>query len=191
MDEETREFFGRIIRLSLTDEDDVLLWFLVLETVISDVQLLQNDAEVKMPLYLEVGACSHWHRPHQTTWKPGGGFAYPSGYGGGHSMGPFGWPEHDTFVLFRWRPKKKQWRLVLPIYETKRKLICRVSIPTRTARHNQAAVRVVWSPGSPQNARRKLEILYGFRKREGDWKCVASRGFPRLSFEPKEEVGNE
>lgn len=191
MNEEMLSVFERAIRPDLTEEDDISLWLVVLQTLLPDIKLLQDDASARTALYLEIGACSHWLRPHQTRWTQGGGFAFPSGYESGNSCSRSGLPRHDWFVLFRWQAQAKQWQIVPPKYGSETKLICRVSIPTRTARHNQAAVCVWWLPGSPQNTRRKLTLLYGFRKKNGKWECVASAGFPHLQYEPNPKAARK
>jgi hypothetical protein len=178
MDEELLSRYKWAIEGGLTEEDDIDLWVNVLETLLPEIELLKPENYKKPALYLQVGACSHWYRPHQTRWTADGGFAYPSGYGGGHSVGWSGLPEHEWFILFHWDEEKNRWKLIKPKFVDKRKLVCRVSIPTRTARHNQAAVHVFWSPGSPKEPDKKLTLLYGFRKKDGKWQCVASHSFP-------------
>ena len=54
----------------------------------------------------------------------------------------------------------------------KRKLNVRVAIPSRSTKHNQAAIHTVWTPGTPMKPRQKLNRLYGFRKFGADWTCV-------------------
>ena len=192
MNEEMLSVFEQAIRPNLAEEDDISLWLTVLQTLLRDIKLLQDDANIKTALYLEIGACSHWLRPHQTRWTQGGGFALPSGYQeDGRTFGRSGLPRHDWFVLFRWQNETKQWQTAPSKYDSERKLLCRISVPTRTARHDQAAVRVWWLPGSPQNTRRKSTLLYGFRKKSEKWECVASAGFPRLRYEPKSKVSRK
>jgi hypothetical protein len=106
---------------------------------------------------MEVGACSHWNRPHQTRWTAAGGFAYPEGY-------KTNFPELDWSLIFlfrrdKWIPAEK-----LP---AKRIKLFRVAIPSRTARHNQAAIHARWSTGAKTN-------LFGLRKLRGEWECVAA-----------------
>ena len=46
-------------------------------------------------------------------------------------------------------------------------MFLRVVIPSRTARHKQAAIYTRWHPGDET-------ILYGFRMLDGKWQCVAA-----------------
>ncbi len=46
----------------------------------------------------------------------------------------------------------------------------RVTIPSRTKRHQQAAVHTLWHTG-----KEKELVFYGFRRREQEWICTASR----------------
>jgi hypothetical protein len=99
------------------------------------------------------GACSHWLRPHQTRWTKAGGFAYPDGYRNFE-------PEFDWSVVLLFRDE--QW---VPVAR-KRPTFLHVVIPSRTARHKQAAIYTRWLPA-------KETILYGFRQLDGKWRCVA------------------
>jgi hypothetical protein len=103
-----------------------------------------------------VGACSHWLRPHQTRWTKAGGFAYPEGYRNYK-------PEFDWKVILLFRDK--QWVPVVRL-PGKGLTFFSVIIPSRTARHRQAVIYTRWHPGE--------EVLYGFRKLDGKWQCVAA-----------------
>jgi hypothetical protein len=104
-----------------------------------------------------LGACSHWLRPHQTRWTASGGFAYPEGH-------REGLPELDWSLILAFR--NRQWVPLskLPVKNLK---VLRVALPSRTARHNQAAVDARWSPGEET-------VLSGFRKANEKWGCVAA-----------------
>lgn len=148
--------FGAIEAILSTD-DDPQLWKAAL-SVVSDEFLQRYKRESKNKSWgVVVGACSHWLRPHQTRWTKAGGFAYPAGY---RSYKPeFDW---SVTLLFR----DEQW---VPAVGTpkKRPTLLRVVIPSRTVRHKQAAIYTRWHPGAET-------ILYGFRKLDGDWQCVAA-----------------
>ena len=168
----TESEFESIVRPFLTDEDDPKLWAMVFETLAHDFEALHSIESSKHEIFLQIGACSHWLRPHQTRWTAAGGFAAPVGYQGNSAYG-HGLPEFDWFVILYRDQKESRW-LQAEKFFGKRKLICRVALPTRTMRHNQAAINAIWSPGTPTNPDRKLEVHYGFRKVAGEWKCVAS-----------------
>lgn len=138
----------------LTGDDDPELWAVVLDTVLLEL-------EPKPGMAVEVGRCSHWLRPHQCWWIADGSFACPIGYGGG-GRPPL--PQFDWSVSLRWTGE---------VWEpTKRQSVrysLRVTIPSRTTRHAQAAVHTLWMTGREKQVR-----FYGFRKRSGSWTCTAA-----------------
>jgi hypothetical protein len=150
------------VRPNLGDEDDEELW----RTVIS---VLAEEFERRVSLkdthaFLWIGACSHWLRPHQSTWVQGGGFAWPAGYGDNAGFGHRGLPQFEWSVKFRflhgsWQKAER--------FSGKQKTILRVAVPTRTARHAQAAIHSVWL--RPRNKR----MFWGFRKLGEEWRPVA------------------
>jgi hypothetical protein len=85
-----------------------------------------------------------------------------------------GLPEFDWFVVVHWNREAKKWQMVTPKFFGKKKLVFRIALPTRSLRHQQAAVHTIWSPGSPDRPDRKIEPLYGFRKLNGQWQCVTN-----------------
>jgi hypothetical protein len=141
----------------LATEDDPELWRVALETILGDVEKQQD-------MMVEIGSCSHWLRPHGSTWMADGGFAAPVGYGSG--SGGFSYralPQFDWSVMLKW--SGEEWQLA------KRKSArhaLRITIPSRTRRHRQAAVHTLW-----MTEREKQVRFYGFRKRDGEWKCTA------------------
>jgi hypothetical protein len=141
----------------LNDQDDPDMWRIALDTILSDLV-----AEPGM--VVEVGACSHWLRPHQSRWSADGGFALPTGYGsgkGGYSMEAL--PQFDWSVTLGWSGER--WESV-PRSSVRHAV--RVSIPSRTRRHRQAAVHTVWLTGKEKQRR-----FYGFRSKDGEWRCTA------------------
>lgn len=157
----------------LAPEDDGDFWSAALAVLLHDVETEWGDARSKPEIYAQIGACSHWLRPHQTRWTAAGGFAWPSGYGGfGYSR--LGLPEFDWFVLLRRDADSQSWRPVEKLTGKKR-LILRAALPTRTKRHPQAAVHTIWTPGRLAGRKKGFSRVYGFRKLEGAWQCVASR----------------
>jgi hypothetical protein len=144
----------------LTDDDDPELWRLVVDTVLSDLAP-QPDALV------QIGRCSHWLAPHQYRWQADGGFACPMGYGaGGFSLQ--GLPEFDWSAIFRWTGEV--WE---PVSASSVRYALRLSIPSRTRHHRQAAVHSLWMTG-----KEKVRRFYGFRNRQGAWQCTAISSFP-------------
>lgn len=172
MDVLTESEFESLIRPYLSSEDDPNFWVAALGTLVHDFESFYPHESKGYEIFLQVGACSHWLRPHHTRLTAAGGFAYPSGYlGGGFSRD--GLPEFDWFVVFHRDRKEDRWVQVDKFF-SKRKLVCRVALPTRTSRHNQAAINILWSPGTPDSPDKKRAMYYGFRKVDGEWKCVAS-----------------
>ncbi len=138
----------------LTEVDDLALWQVVLDTILSDVRKV-------IGMVVEVGRCSHWLRPHQTRWTADGGFAWPTGYGG-TAYSRSGLPLFDWSVELEWNGE--QWQLAslssaIPSV--------RVTVPARTNRHQQAAVHTLWMKG---HAERRF---YGFRKKSNRWQLTA------------------
>jgi len=146
-----------LIEAKLGKEDDPLFWKSAL-SVLAD-EFLQRYVEEgkRRERVIVVGACSHWVRPHNSCWTATGGFAVPEGYK--DSMPEFDWSMTLVFREQQWTPVQK-----LPGKNVK---VFRVSIPTRTARHKQAAIHTRWLPGDET-------VLYGFRNLNGEWRCVAA-----------------
>ncbi len=142
----------------LDEDDDVEFWQVNLNHILSEVE---KDTQVSV----EVGRCSHWLRPHQSRWTADGGFAWPSGYGsGGGGVSYSALPQFDWSVVLEWT--ETSWKRV------KRQSIkhsLRVTIPSRTKRHQQAVVHTLWHTG-----REKEVVFYGFRKQVYGWACTAS-----------------
>ena len=145
------------IEPKLATDDDPALWRAAL-LVLAD-ELTQRQAEESRGgvWAMLVGACSHWVRPHNSRWNSAGGFVYPQGYK--DSI-----PEFDWSVIFvlgsqEWKAAKK-----LPGKNIK---VFRVAIPSRSARHKQAAIHTRWTPNGET-------VLYGFRKVADKWQCVAA-----------------
>jgi hypothetical protein len=141
----------------LSEDDDRDFWQTAL-TVLTDEFLYRYDEEAKNREWVfVVGVCSHWVRPHNSSWKTSHGrFMYPEGYKDSS-------PEFDWSVTLVCKDRHWTHLEKLP---GKRRVTFRVAIPARTARHKQAAVNTRWSPG-------KDTVLYGFRQRDGFWRCVA------------------
>lgn len=146
-----------VLEAVLSPDDDPFLWRAALSTVTDDFLRRYNRGPKNKCWSMVVGACSHWLRPHQTRWTKAGGFAYPGGY---RSFKP----EFDWSVNLLLRDKR--WVPVVRIPKRK-PMFLRVVIPSRTARHKQAAIYTRWHPGDET-------ILYGFRMLDGKWQCVAA-----------------
>jgi hypothetical protein len=162
------------ISSKLADDDDPLLWESVVDHLLTEADYLCSRCRVKRDVFLEIGRCSHWQRPHQHRWLAGGGFAAPFGYGGTgfniHALPEFEWSlafERDWFTR-RWNPVEN--------VSTARSLVFRVTVPSRTRQHPQAAIHTLWTPHPPTGKRQKLLQLYGFRRMNDRWHCTASSG---------------
>ena len=154
--EENKTTLFETLEPKLGADDDRALWRAVL-FVLQD-ELAQRVEESKVGTWaMVVGACSHWVRPHNSRWNAAGGFVSPDGYK--DSV-----PELDWSVIFVFR--NREWASVEKRPGKKIKVL-RVAIPTRTARHKQAAIRTRWAPNGET-------VLYGFRKLAGKWQCVAA-----------------
>lgn len=146
-------------------DDDPQLWREVLSAVVRDASLVRSS-----PLYAVVGCCSHWVRPHQSRWTAAGGFALPVGYGDGEGF-LRGLPNLDWKVTLQFDLLHLDW--VIPSQNPAKRIdSVRLAIPSRTARHNQAAVHAVWSSRTSAS-RQKRTAYYGFRKGERGWRFVA------------------
>jgi hypothetical protein len=142
----------------LDEDDDPELWQVALDHIL-------GEFEKEHYALVEVGRCSHWLRPHQARWTANGGFAWPTGYGNGHGgYSRLALPQFDWSVVLRWT--ESTWE---PIKRKSIRHSIRVTIPSRTKRHQQAAVHTVWHTG-----KEKETIFYGFRKRHKGWVCTAS-----------------
>jgi hypothetical protein len=176
------ESFFQEIAHHLTADDDVSFWRTAFDTLLADIETLYPEKGKKYELFLKIGACAHWLRPHQMSWTAGGGFAWPEGYLQKYrdhiknSWGPIGsgLPELEWFVLAHWNHEKTEWEMVAPKFFGKRKLVFRAALPTRSSRHMQAAIHTAWIPGSPEDTDKKVIRFYGFRKQDEVWKCVAA-----------------
>jgi len=148
----------------LTTEDNPQDWKEILAIISEEfVERYCAERRENESWFLRIGACSHWVRPHQGRWTAAGGFALAIGY-----KGAAGWsnglPEFDWSVILCFRGEC--WRRVNK-FSGKNQIVLRVAVPTRTARHKQAAVHSVWSTSHQFT-------LYGFRDVGGKWECVAA-----------------
>jgi hypothetical protein len=146
-----------VVACRLAVEDDRDFWRTALAVFADEFIQRRNEKSKSGDWVLVVGACSHWVRPHQTRWTAAGGFASPDGYQ--NFLPEFDWSLIFVFRERRWIPVEKLPKKLLKVF--------RVAIPTRTARHKQAAVHTRWLPGSES-------VLYGFRNVNGNWECVAA-----------------
>lgn len=154
--------------VQLTHDDDSALWDVATNTILADIALTGRDA--KQDVFVQIGSCRHWIRPHQSRWMADGGFAAPFGYDKtttGYSFRAL--PDLDWSVFFKWTGAG--WELSRT---GARCLLRRIAIPGRTTRHIQAAVHTIWTPRSP-TSKEKVVQLYGFRKKEGIWRLTATQ----------------
>jgi len=183
MNEFLKERFMQEITTHLSVEDDPHFWMMAFETLLSDIEALYPEKRGKREIFIQLGACSHWLRPHQKRWTASGGFAWPQGYIQKcqdhikNSRGPLGsgLPEFEWFVLLHWNREETEWQMVAPRFFGKKQIVFRAALPTRTRRHHQAAVHTIWMPGSPEQPEKKVVRFYGFRKKNHAWECVVAK----------------
>src|SRR6185437_15741505 len=143
--------------LHLRNGDDFELWRVALEQILSELPLRTGSL-------VQIGRCSHWLRPHQTRWTADGGFAWPTGYGSGTGgFCPEALPQFDWSIMITWTGDR--WELA---HDKSAKPALRVAIPSRTCRHQQAAVNTIWMTGKEKERR-----FYGFRYKDELWSCTA------------------
>ncbi len=166
----------------LGDGDDRKLWIFALDVLLRDAEYDISQGK-RRAVWIHLGACSHWLRPHQTRWTADGGFAYPAGYDDG-IYGDDGLPQFDWSVYLA-RNELHQWRVFSGAFgrRSPRTLDWRVTFPSRTARHQQAVIHTLWRPGTPANPRQKRARFYGFRRQEDGWELRATADFPNLAGE--------
>ncbi len=156
--------------LILEPDDDPALWRAVIDYVLS-------GWKPEVGAMLELGRCSHWLRPHQTRGTADGGFAWPAGYGeGGPSYSRHGLPEFDWHYLLMWNGER--WIFPPEGYRSVngRCPELRLAIPSRTARHQQAAIHSRWRVAG--KGKFKVEF-YGFRLKPEGWVCTADTSIRR------------
>jgi len=118
-----------------------------------------------------------WRAVYETA---DGGFAWPSGYDG-PAYSRLGLPEHDWTVQLVWDRARDAWRRLRPSDAPPRSNVeFRVSVPARSARHRQAAVHTVWTPGIPIGSGAEATQFYGFRRKTDGWACTATTALDEL-----------
>jgi hypothetical protein len=170
----SRAVIARSVAAQLTSADDPRLWEVVIQEVLRDAEALCLQTRSKSSIFIQIGACSHWQRPHQHRWLKDGSFAAPYGYGG-TGFNIHAWPVLEWSIFFRWDPEATSWARTEKV-RGKRPLVLRIAVPTRSRVHAQAAVHSVWTPGSPTIPKQEILRLYGFRRRGQTWKCTATAG---------------
>jgi hypothetical protein len=146
-----------VIEARLRKDDDPAFWKVALSVLTREFLQKRAHESTNKDWAMVLGVCSRWVRPHQSRWTADGGFACPEGY-------QEFLPELDWSLILMYRDQ--QWMPVLKL-SGKRLKQFRVAVPSRTSRHQQAAVHTRWSPGNET-------VFYGFRKVNEKWKCVAA-----------------
>jgi hypothetical protein len=150
----------QLILSYLSSEDDEGFWLIAISVLLRDVEAELKETQLKSKVYVQIGACSHWLRPHQTRWTAAGGFVWPSGYGAsGYSR--LGVPEFDWSVALSRETEEQNWQPVEK-FSGKRHFIFRATLPTRTQRHPQAAIHTLWFPSRPSNGKEKSVSVLKF-----------------------------
>ncbi len=149
----------------LREDDDPAAWNTILAVIAEEFAARYcAESDAKQTWFMRIGSCSHWLRPHQTRWTAAGGFAWPVGYKDTSGWSRCGTPEFDWSVALFF--DGRAWTRVQR-FSGKKQIILRVAVPSRTAKHRQAAVHTVWSTS-------RQRIFYGFRNVDGIWRCVAA-----------------
>jgi hypothetical protein len=166
--------FADRIQERLNQDDDVRLWQVALETVLGDAAFLCRQQRAKLEIVAQVGCCSHWLSPHNKgSWFRYGWFAWCSGYGSiGHCI--FGLPEFKWSAAWKWVPRESSWEPLERI-GSQRRLLFRVAVPARTARHVRAIIHTCWSPRTPTISE-KMQRAYAFVKTGSEWRFDAMSG---------------
>jgi len=99
-----------MIEQYLNNDDDPNLWREVMASLAQDLEAMLFEKSYKGNIYLVIGACSHWTRPHQTRWTANGGFAWPSGYGNSEGWSRLGLPEFDWSCGYQWSSSNNCWK---------------------------------------------------------------------------------
>ena len=133
----------------LTDTDDPTLWQAVLRIACSDVSTEVTESQTKRDVFLVVGPCSSWLRPHQTRWQVGEHeFAWPSGYGGS-AFSRTGLPALDWCCCFQYCGAGSYTLVDVPRRFKNRQILLRIAIPTQTTARRKASINMYWTPGTP------------------------------------------
>jgi hypothetical protein len=109
--EQIQSEFANTIAVRIGREDDPEFWSTVFGTLLRDFELQHFNQAKKKEIFLQIGSCSHWLRPHQTQLTADGGFAFPSGYLGGSGFSVNGLPEFDWYLILHRNQDTGQWVL--------------------------------------------------------------------------------
>jgi hypothetical protein len=166
-DRDLWSMFVAAITPRLDHNDDPAFWQLAIETILASTDTAAANYTGKDCIIAEIGCCSHWIRPH---WKTRAGTAWPYGYGNvGNGFAFSSLPEFDWSVKLVRDTDTHEWQSVTG-QPTRRPLIHRIAIPARTSLHPQATVHTIWTPGSPNDPKHKLTVVYGFEKTDDGWR---------------------
>ena len=144
------------------------------KTACDDISTEAAESETKRELFLVVGPCSSWLRPHQTRWRVGDlEFAWPSGYGGTR-FSRTGLPELDWCCCFQYSGDDAYTMVDVPRRFKKRQILLRVAIPTKTRDRWKASINMFWTPGTPRNARRSIVRLLAMLRKNDRWNLAGS-----------------
>jgi hypothetical protein len=171
------QFADRIGGL-LTADDDRDLWAAAIQTIIFDAEILCHRGSGRNRIFVQIGSCSHWMSPHNKgSWFGDVRFAWPTGYGW-HGSLIYGLPEFDWCLTWRWKTQDSRWEPVDGV-DRKHRLVFRVALPARTAKHVRAVAHTLWMPGPPTAPNRELLQGYAFAKVKDEWRCAATVGDER------------
>jgi hypothetical protein len=158
----------------LTVTDDSTLWEAVLRVACDDLSTEVSKSESNRDVFLVLGACSSWLRPHQTRWRVGElEFAWPSGYGG-NRYSRTGLPELDWCCCFQYGGADEFTMVDVPRRFKNRQILLRIAVPTQTMNRRKASINMYWSPGTPRNVRRSVVRFLALSRKDAQWSLVGS-----------------
>jgi hypothetical protein len=160
----------------LSKNDDLVLWEVALTMILGRTCADASLYTGKEAILVEIGRCSHWIRP---KWKTRSGMTWPFGYDPSvfhlGNMGAWFFTSNPHFDgSLKWQLNVESGALDLVQGQPTRRPLChRICLPARTARHQKATVHTIWTPGSPENPKKKWLILYGFERTDTGWHCFS------------------
>ncbi len=163
----------------LSETDDPDLWQAVLRIGCDDISTQVSGTQSTRDVFMVIGPCSSWLRPHQMRWRVGKNeFAWPSGYGGsGNSR--TGLPELDWCCAFKYSGPDDYTMIDIPRRFKKRQIVFRIAIPTQTIDRRKVSINMFWTPGTPRDYNKSaIRLLALLRGDTGGWKLVGSQTHP-------------
>ena len=160
------------IKQHLCESDDANLWLSVLRIACKEISSEYEKSQTNRDIFLIIGPCSSWLRPHQTRWRVGKEeFAWPSGYGSSHHSRT-GLPEFDWCCCFQYSGNDDYAYVCAPRQFKKRQILLRVAIPTQTIDRRKASINMFWPQGLPSDLSDSLVRILAMHRVDGDWSLL-------------------